>query len=134
MNAITTYSTACTKNAKTRFRSRTQFFIQISLLMCQVVSCGVVVIAIASEGRDTVLESHMNFHPRDREILCMHSQSATWKNKKIKSPKMESNPVLCSSNKVNNFQTNYEKSLQQLVMLLAGYKKVKWRTLNVLLL
>ena len=42
-------------------------------------SCGLVVIAIASDGRDTEFESHLNCLLREREILRMRSQSATRK-------------------------------------------------------
>ena len=77
--------------------------IHISPLICHVVFCGLVVIAIAYEGRDTEFQSYLNCLLRDREILPMHSQNVTRKKKIMKkSPKTESKTILCSSNKEIN--------------------------------
>ena len=58
--------------------------IHILPLICHVVYHCLVVIAIASEGRDLEFKSHFNCLLRDRKILCMCTQSATWKKKQSK--------------------------------------------------
>ena len=58
--------------------------IHISPFSCHVVFRGLVVFAIASEGRDTEFESHLKCLLRDRDILRIRRQSATRKNNKSK--------------------------------------------------
>ena len=88
-----------TKTQKLVFGHAHSSLVHISLLSCHVVFCGLVVIAIASEGRDTEFDSIPLELPAARQRNLMHTQPERdlkkVKRKKVKkSPKMELKTII----------------------------------------